>query len=75
MAESIGEGEQQDLSALGATGLLRKIVMFRSDLESVRLDTIGKLGQQKKTTPPQTALDGQPGDGVSSESQGSPPEG
>lgn len=44
MAESIGEGEQQARSAKCAAGLLRKIVMFGSDLESVRLDTIDKVG-------------------------------
>lgn len=44
MAESIGEGEQQARSAKGAAGLLRKIVMFGSVLESVRLDTIDKVG-------------------------------
>lgn len=52
MAESIGEGEQQDGSAKGAVVLLRKIVMFRSDLESVRLDTIDKLDQRNKQPGP-----------------------
>jgi hypothetical protein len=51
MAESIGKGEQQDLSARAAVGLLRKIVRFRTDLESVRLDTIDKVDQSRENSP------------------------
>jgi hypothetical protein len=51
MAESIGKGEQQDLSARAAVGLLRKIVRFRTDLESVRLDTIDKVDQLRENSP------------------------